>query len=69
MSSAYITRPYSFVSFILNFLINDVMAWKLKGENALRKSGLNYKIIRPGHLLEGEPLNGVVIGQKDRVKG
>lgn len=32
--------------------LGDVMVWKLKGEDHLRASGLNYTIIRPGGLLD-----------------
>ena len=53
VSALKITHPYSQVSFILNTLIDDVFHWKIKAENYLKKSGLNYSIIRPGKL-EGQ---------------
>lgn len=34
----------------LNAVFGNVMAWKLKGEDALRASGLDYTIVRPGGL-------------------
>ncbi len=36
----------------LNKMFGNVMVWKYKGENALRESGLNYTIVRPGGLNE-----------------
>ncbi len=35
----------------LNRMFGDVLKWKLKGENALRASGVPYTVIRPGGLL------------------
>lgn len=35
---------------VLNQRYNNVLLWKLKGENVLRESGLHYTIIRPGGL-------------------
>lgn len=37
----------------LNRMFGDVLKWKLKGENALRASGVPYTIVRPGGLLNG----------------
>lgn len=37
----------------LNKLFGDVLKWKLKGEDALRDSGVPYTIVRPGGLLNG----------------
>jgi len=36
----------------LNKVFGNVMVWKLKGEDALRASGLDYTIVRPGGLTE-----------------
>jgi uncharacterized protein YbjT (DUF2867 family) len=47
-----------------------ILEWKLKGENALRESGLSYAIIRPGGLVdssEGEKL--WVLDQGDKILG
>jgi uncharacterized protein YbjT (DUF2867 family) len=38
----------------LNRLFGDVLKWKLKGEDALRASGVPYTIVRPGGLVNGE---------------
>lgn len=35
----------------LNKMFNNVLQWKFKGETALRDSGLNYTIVRPGGLV------------------
>ena len=51
ITSMGITRPYHFVSYILNTIANNVFFWKVKAENYLRQSGLDYSIIRPGHLI------------------
>jgi uncharacterized protein YbjT (DUF2867 family) len=47
-----------------------ILDWKLKGEDALRESGLSYAIIRPGGLVdpsEGQKL--LVIDQGDKILG
>lgn len=36
----------------LNKLVDNVLQWKLKGEETLRNSGLTYTIIRPGELVD-----------------
>lgn len=54
----------------LNRMFGDVLIWKLKGEDALRASGVPYTIIRPGGLGNGEPgKNAFVIEQGDKVTG
>ena len=47
-----------------------VLDWKLQGENYLRKSGLNYTIVRPGGLTD-EPGGryGLQVDQGDRITG
>ena len=52
----------------LNRMFGDVLKWKLKGENALRASGVPYTIVRPGGLTN-EPAgqSAFVIEQGDRV--
>jgi nucleoside-diphosphate-sugar epimerase len=54
ITSLYITRPYTFVSFLLNNLLPFVLGWKSLAENKLRLSKLNYMIIRPGGLVDKE---------------
>jgi uncharacterized protein YbjT (DUF2867 family) len=34
----------------LNRILDNVLQWKLKGEDALRATGVNYTIVRPGGL-------------------
>jgi uncharacterized protein YbjT (DUF2867 family) len=48
----------------------QVMAWKLKGEDVLRESGLTYTVVRPGGLID-EPggRNGIRFEQGDRITG
>jgi uncharacterized protein YbjT (DUF2867 family) len=36
----------------LNKMFNNVLIWKLEGENALRASGVAYTIVRPGGLID-----------------
>ncbi len=47
ISSMGVTHPF----FFLNFF-GKVLSWKLKGEQALRSTNLNYTIIRPGRLID-----------------
>lgn len=52
----------------LNKMFGDVLKWKLKGENALRGSGVPYTVIRPGGLLPATAPGGqktVVFEQGD----
>lgn len=54
----------------LNRLFGDVLVWKLKGEDALRTSGVPYTIIRPGGLGDGKPgEKAFVIEQGDKSAG
>jgi len=48
ISSAFVTRPETYVSYWMNILLGNSFQFKLDTENYLRKSGLNYVIIRPG---------------------
>jgi uncharacterized protein YbjT (DUF2867 family) len=60
----------------LNRILDDILNWKFKGEEALRASGVNYTIVRPGSLnnepggqkgikvLQGDPHD--VVGQIPR---
>ncbi len=58
--------------FPLNKMFNMVLVWKLKGEDHLRASGLNYTVVRPGGL-EGakyEPgTRGLTFDQGDDGQG
>jgi len=48
VSSSGVTQEDHF----LNKMFNNVLRWKLKGEDALRASGVPYTIVRPGGLLD-----------------
>ncbi|NDJ62089.1 MAG: SDR family oxidoreductase [Chloroflexi bacterium] len=46
-----------------------VLDWKLKGENVLRESGLNYTIVRPGGLTDDPgACKGLRLGQGDAMR-
>jgi len=54
----------------LNRMFGDVLIWKLKGEDALRASGVPYTIIRPGGLTNAEAgKSAFVLEQGDKVTG
>ena len=65
VSSIAVTRP--------NHPLNQfgrVLEWKLKGEEALRASGLTYTIIRPGGLTDGPGgIKHLLITQGDTITG
>jgi uncharacterized protein YbjT (DUF2867 family) len=50
--------------------VGNVLTWKLKGEETLRKSGLTYTIVRPGGLTD-EPsgLTALQFDQGDHIMG
>ena len=53
---------------VLNEMFDNILIWKFKGEEALRDSGVDYTIVRPGGLLDspgGE--SAVVFMQGDQV--
>ena len=43
-------QPFSFFTILINMLGNMAKAWNYEGEQLLRKSGIEYTIIRPGLL-------------------
>jgi uncharacterized protein YbjT (DUF2867 family) len=45
----------------LNKMFGNVLIWKLKGENALRASGVPYTIVRPGGLVNEPAGQGRVV--------
>lgn len=67
ISSLGITNPDNILNKIGNGRILD---WKLKSEDHLRASGLDYTIVRPGHL-EGQnhPPRTLVVGTGDTLQG
>lgn len=63
VSSAGVTHK----DHVLNQMFDNVLIWKLRGEDALRASGVDYTIIRPGGLTDtpGDE-TAVVFEQGDR---
>ena len=70
ISSAAVTPHayYSLPGIILNYIGNYVLAYKFKAEQALRRSGLPYTIVRPGGLNDA-PLTRAAVFQGDKVLG
>ena len=66
VSSSGVTQEDHF----LNKAFDNILQWKLKGENALRDSGVPYTIVRPGGLVN-TPANefAVVFAQGDTTAG
>ena len=48
MSSAGVTHE----DHVLNQMYNNILIWKSRGEDALRDSGVDYTIVRPGGLMD-----------------
>jgi len=49
LSSMGVTNP----DHMLNKILNNVLLWKKRGEDALRATGMPYTIVRPGGLRDG----------------
>jgi uncharacterized protein YbjT (DUF2867 family) len=50
--------------------MRPLLRWKLRGEDALRSSGLVYTIVRPGQLLDGDGgSEALAFAQGDTLKG
>ncbi len=66
VSSMGVTHP----DHQLNAMLDNILGWKLKGEEAVRATGINYTIVRPGELTN-EPggRRGVRIMQGDPIDG
>src|SRR5689334_9670677 len=66
VSSMGVTHP----DHQLNAMLDNILSWKLQGEDAVRATGINYTIIRPGELTN-EPggRRGVRIMQGDPIGG
>jgi hypothetical protein len=70
ISSTHLRRPYSYISYTCNILKRKWMQWtKVQIEDYLRKSGLNYMIIRPVGLLPVEKPSAYTLSQGDKVEG
>ena len=67
VSSMGVTHP----DHQLNAMLDNILSWKLKGEDAVRATGIQYTIVRPGDLtnepggrrgvriMQGDPANGL----------
>jgi len=66
VSSMGVTHP----EHQLNAMLDNILEWKLKGEEAVRATGIPYTIVRPG-ALTNEPggQRGVRIMQGDPIDG
>jgi uncharacterized protein YbjT (DUF2867 family) len=53
----------------LNDQLGGILTWKLKGEDAVRSSGLPYTIIRPCGMTEEAGGKGLIFDQGDNIKG
>jgi uncharacterized protein YbjT (DUF2867 family) len=66
VSSMGVTHP----DHQLNAMLDNILSWKLKGEDAVRATGIHYTIIRPGELTnERGGSRGVRIMQGDPIGG
>ncbi len=66
VSSMGVTHP----DHQLNAMLDNILSWKLKGEDAVRATGINYTIVRPGELTnEAGGRRGVRIMQGDPIGG
>lgn len=63
LSSMGVTDP----DHMLNKILNNVLLWKKRGEDALRATGMPYTIVRPGGLRDGGKgeSGGLVVLQGD----
>ena len=57
-----VTRPEAASVFLLNTMFRGVMGYKIDAENYIRKSGINYVIIRPCGIKQ----KTVHVGHEDR---
>ena len=72
VSAALIERPWNIITFALDLYLPNVFFWKVRGENYLRKSGINYAIVRPTHIVGDQKTNTLTkftVDQGDRILG
>jgi uncharacterized protein YbjT (DUF2867 family) len=53
----------------LNEQLGGILTWKLRGEEAIRQSGLLYTIIRPCALTEKTEIKSLIFEQGDNIRG
>eukprot|EP00299_Pterocystis_sp_00344_P013623 c6697_g1_i1.p1 GENE.c6697_g1_i1~~c6697_g1_i1.p1 ORF type:complete len:781 (-),score=148.17 c6697_g1_i1:171-2513(-) len=56
LSCAYVLRPSTMQHIMRNRKFNNVLKWKLKGENAVRRCGVPYTIVRPTSIADQDLL-------------
>ncbi len=55
---------------VLNKMMNNLLVWKFRGEEALRASGVPYTVVRPGGLVNGAGgSEALVFAQGDTTSG
>jgi uncharacterized protein YbjT (DUF2867 family) len=69
LSTAGLTRPYSFKSLYHGFINKYTLLNKARCEEHLRKSGLSYLIVRPTNLKESDKASQYAILQGDNAEG
>jgi len=71
LSSSHVRRPWSYVSLTCNIIKPELNWHKVIAEDLVRKSGINYLIVRPVGLSKNIDLKetGYTIDQGDRVEG
>ncbi|MEB3309602.1 MAG: CIA30 family protein [Snowella sp.] len=53
----------------LNEQLGGILTWKLRGEDVIRQSGLNYTIVRPCALTEDPEIKALIFEQGDNIRG
>ena len=53
----------------MNEQLGGILTWKLRGEEAIRQSGLLYTVIRPCALTEKPEINTLIFEQGDNIRG
>jgi uncharacterized protein YbjT (DUF2867 family) len=53
----------------MNEQLGGILTWKLRGEEAIRQSGLLYTVIRPCALTEKPEINTLIFKQGDNIRG
>ena len=66
VSSAGVTRPNAVR---MNEQLGGILTWKLRGEEAIKSSGLTYTIVRPCALTEQPGDKTLYVEQGDNLKG
>lgn len=62
ISTWFSTRPYGYLSIILNLLRNNIFGWKALSENRIRQSNIPYMIVRPARLTNANNIENTSVG-------